>query len=1050
MNLLGKRSSIAFLLALVLIFVPLVPVIFRNSDNQEYVDEKDINQLVHSIMDKSGVPGVSIAIVKDNKTDYLSFGSANAELNKSINESTLFEIASLSKAFTALAVFHLEGQGKISLNDPVSKYIPWLNMRYNGMYRGEKHEGTVNVTLADLLYHTSGIPNETTGRIPEGSTDDMLEKTVRILQDKELDFYPGDKFQYASLNYDVLGYIIQEVSGVSFEKYVRESIMIPLGLNNSYAYTEELTGAMATGYKKVFMSTRTYNAPRYRGNTPAGYIVSNAEDMSRWMRIQLGMEKVPEEYQRIIEKSHVYNTSVAPEGGFYYSGGWNVSMKGLEINHVGGNPNYSSMIILKPNQSYGICVMTNMGTNAAIYLANNISNLLEGKTVEKYTAFFNGKIDAVFTLVCFGSVVVGGFYFVLSALMIVEFFKKKRVVMHTSESYAVYVGLSLLLICYFGYCLYRLPEFFFEGLPWSNVSVWASPSVILGCILAYAMFAVFILYMLLSYRLRKRNEKGYFSLIPLSLINGISNAMIIFTINEVFNRNMNSIQELMLYFLLALFIFVFTIKMMQSRLIDVSNETVYETRTGIIKRVLESSYQSIEKVGKERIYSGINNDCSSISELPAVLVNLSSGVLTLLFCLLYLFTKNIYGFYVSFGIIVINGIISLITSRIARKHWEKTRDIQDIYFRQIHDLIHGFKELILNKHRRLDFWRDNLNYTRLSTDLSKEASKKFLNFNLYNTIMYNMVFGIVVFILPLLISSFDANQVRENLFIVFYMVGPFNAIMTSLPQLTKLRVSMNRIKKLTQELDETSDNDLQSDSLAAASDEMSYGRLETIEISLHDIVYAYDRENNGDVENSFALGPISATFRSSEIVFITGGNGSGKSTLGKIITGLYKPQSGYISLNGSVIESRELNDLFSSVYSDFYLFKKLYGIDYMKMKDEFDQYLKTMRLDDHIKVINDMEFASISNLSTGQKKRLAYIISCIEHKPMMIFDEWAAEQDPNFRHFFYHELLPALKEQGRGIIVITHDDRYFDLSDKLIRMEFGEIVNDKSYPDNNR
>ena len=302
--------------------------------------------------------------------------------------------------------------------------------------------------------------------------------------------------------------------------------------------------------------------------------------------------------------------------------------------------------------------------------------------------------------------------------------------------------------------------------------------------------------------------------------------------------------------------------------------------------------------------------------------------------------------------------------------------------------------------------------------------------------MYNIVFGVVVFAFPIFILNLDVNQLRENLFIVFYMIGPFGAIAGVIPQLTQLNINIKRINKLIADLDEVSTGD------ETIEQEINISYPKYISIQFRDVVYKYitkSKEGEKD-ESEFTLGPISVEFKSGEIIFITGGNGSGKSTLGKLITGLYTPQEGKILINGKDAELREQNELFSSVYSDFNLFKKLYGIDYLKKKDLTMEYLDMMKIKDKVEINDEGEFKSV-DLSTGQRKRLAFIVSCLEDKPMVIFDEWAAEQDPESRYYFYNDLLPMLKKQGKGIIVITHDDRYFNLADKMMKLESGKLIN---------
>lgn len=178
-------------------------------------------------------------------------------------------------------------------------------------------------------------------------------------------------------------------------------------------------------------------------------------------------------------------------------------------------------------------------------------------------------------------------------------------------------------------------------------------------------------------------------------------------------------------------------------------------------------------------------------------------------------------------------------------------------------------------------------------------------------------------------------------------------------------------------------------------------------------------------------------FKSGEITFITGGNGSGKTTLAKLITGLYEPEEGQICINGKEVNYTDLNNCYSSVFSDYFLFNKLYGINHVEKSEDIERILKSLQINDKL-TINDGVFSTV-DLSSGQKKRLALLVSYLDDRPIFLFDEWAADQDPEFRKYFYHEILPGLKALGKCVIAITHDDHYFDTADKVIKLEMGKI-----------
>jgi len=1007
--------------------------------NDDVISEKraQIDNLVGEIMRESEVPGISIGIVLGEENVCLSYGYSNVEKKVVASSQTLYEIGSMSKSFTAMGILLLEDNKRLSLDDPVSKYIPWFRTHYKGIYDGTKYDGDVEISLRNLLNHTSGIPFETIGFIPEGKSNDSLESTIRNINGIDLCYYPGDRYQYATINYDILGYIIQVVSGVSYETFMTENIILPLGLEHTYFFHDDAKtkGDLAQGYKMEFFRPIPYNAPIYRGNTPAGYIISNVEDMMRWMRIQMGDISVSEQFERIIDRSHVGDTSVASYGEYYYSAGWRINIKGRDINHGGNNPNYSSMLIMDPENGVGICVLSNMNSNASSYIANAILNIIQEKEMGKYVEDSYKQLDTVFSITIITSSVLGLLYFILICKSTIEIYKKRRIKNRLNGVKVAGLFISVPFAVFLGYCIYYLPNVMLERLPWKAVNVWGSSSIMYGSIAAYISILIFLIYVILTFNFPLKHEKGYMTLIPLSLINGIGSALIIFTINESFNRNLEYSKELLVYFIFALLLFIYTIKVLQGRMIIITNELAYEKRIEIIDRIMHSSYQSIENIGRDRIFTSLNNDCTALAQIPSLIIGFASNLLTLIFCLWYIASKSLMTFFASLGIVILNGLICYVTSRLSAKYWEENRDIQDTYFNQIHDLVDGFKELVLNKLRRVAFWQEIKVYARKSTELNKTASIKFLNYGLYNTLMYNIVFGIVVFAFPILIPDIDVNQLRENLFIVFYLIGPFSAVVGVIPQVTQININIKRIDQLITAL-----NSDMIDNVENFNDSNELD-INDINIKFNDVTYAYHSSNkeNHTKDVDFVLGPINMEIRSNQITFITGGNGSGKSTLGKLITGLYPVQEGTVYVNGNVAKIKDLNELFSSVYSDYNLFKKLYGIDYDLKREEIDELLDVMKIREKVDINEKGEFKTIE-LSTGQRKRLAFIVCCLEDKPMLIFDEWAAEQDPEFREYFYEHLLPMLKNKGKGVVVISHDDRYFHIADQLIKLERGLLV----------
>lgn len=255
-------------------------------------------------------------------------------------------------------------------------------------------------------------------------------------------------------------------------------------------------------------------------------------------------------------------------------------------------------------------------------------------------------------------------------------------------------------------------------------------------------------------------------------------------------------------------------------------------------------------------------------------------------------------------------------------------------------------------------------------------------------------------------------------------------LVASLPTLSQSRVALENLNKLETQLDEALIDEIYSQQTVTLVSEFK-------EIKLDQATFSYQNKQG---KSLFSIGPINLFFKKGEMVFIVGGNGSGKSTLLKLLTGLYYPTAGSVDLNQQPIERSQYasyRSLFAIIFTDFHLFDKLYGLSMIDNK-QVKGLLRVMQLDKKTKYRKG-EFTQL-DLSTGQKKRLAFIAAILENKPIYIFDELAADQDPQFRKYFYEVILPDLKQQGKTIIAVTHDDKYFYVADRLLKMEEGQLV----------
>jgi putative ATP-binding cassette transporter len=208
------------------------------------------------------------------------------------------------------------------------------------------------------------------------------------------------------------------------------------------------------------------------------------------------------------------------------------------------------------------------------------------------------------------------------------------------------------------------------------------------------------------------------------------------------------------------------------------------------------------------------------------------------------------------------------------------------------------------------------------------------------------------------------------------------------------------------------------------------------------LCYRYEDDDG----HGFSFGPVDLDFRRGEMLFLVGGNGSGKSTLGMMLCGLTRPTAGHIELDGRPIDDTRLagyRALFSGVFFDFHLFTHMVDRRGEPAPDAATAaWLEQLDLQAKVQA-HGGELSTLA-LSQGQRKRLALAQSCIDDADIFLFDEWAADQDPGFRRYFYRELLPALKRSGKTVVAITHDERYFDCADRVLKLEQGRLVETSS------
>lgn len=440
-------------------------------------------------MKKGKIPGVCIVIVRPDEEDIIEcFGYADLKKKVPVTAATLFELASCSKGFTGLAALQLERKKLIALDDPVSKYFPGFYVKYND----EKYD----LTIKQLLYHTSGIPWETLALIPVGNRKDALEKTVKKIIGVELTGMPGKRLDYSSLNYDILGAVIEKVTGKTFEDYMQESIFKPLRLKSTFVGVKQDHPLMAAGYKTGLFFPGRYRSPLFRGNNPAAYIISNGQDIARWLKIQMGLVKTA--MTKLIKSAQkpAWNPSAIYRQRYSYAAGWIVQKeKGEEVLHTGLNPTFTSYIGFRPGKKIGAAVLANANSVYTLAIADYVMSLLTGERQRSLymLPFFFGKYMSLvsFCLGAFLMLLVNSLTAVVSRILA----ENRHCTPPTEEkAVLIFLGTSIFLAALIGLSLYPGAV---KKVNWRTLITWSSKSFFYTVILfLFSLGAGYVLFLL--------------------------------------------------------------------------------------------------------------------------------------------------------------------------------------------------------------------------------------------------------------------------------------------------------------------------------------------------------------------------------------------------------------------------------------------------------------------------------------------------------------------------------------------------------------------------
>ncbi|MFG6100118.1 cyclic peptide export ABC transporter [Leptothoe sp. ISB3NOV94-8A] len=510
-------------------------------------------------------------------------------------------------------------------------------------------------------------------------------------------------------------------------------------------------------------------------------------------------------------------------------------------------------------------------------------------------------------------------------------------------------------------------------------------------------------------------------------LSGGGSARLVALVNEVIAGRQATTASFFWGFLGLLVVVLVAGYLSQLLLIRLGQGALLHLRLMLARQLLDCPLRQLEDLGSHRLFASLTADVETIASAFTVVPFLCIDLAIVGGSLLYLGWLSVPLLLIMVAFLLLATVTYQLIARRARRFLVKARNEQDRLFKHLRGLIHGMKELKLHQQRRQVFLTDELQQTATTyRRFTVWGMGIFAGAASWGQLIFFAVISVFLFVIPQF-SALDMTLFSSYVLTVIYLNGPLENLMRRLPILSRASVALDKVESFGFMLNQFPE----LPSIESLSP--SWQHLE-----LKNVVHHYDR---GADTTPFTVGPINLAFKRPEVVFLIGGNGSGKSTLAKLITGLYPPSSGQIILDGNRITdaNREAyRQQFSAIFADFYLFDRLLALDNPQQIEQANAYLQALQLA-HKVHIQDGKLSDI-DLSQGQRKRLALLTTYLEDRPVYLFDEWAADQDPHFKTVFYTQILPELKRQQKLVLAITHDDKYFHLADRILKLESGQLA----------
>jgi putative ATP-binding cassette transporter len=527
---------------------------------------------------------------------------------------------------------------------------------------------------------------------------------------------------------------------------------------------------------------------------------------------------------------------------------------------------------------------------------------------------------------------------------------------------------------------------------------------------------------------RELRAGGWRRFLFLAIVSGGSSAAVLAIINGAASNthDADSLADALIALVIALVVYLYSQVSLMMNAASLAERTAYGMRDRLLGKLRAAELIEVEALDRSEIFACISTEIRAISDGASGLMIVAQSFVLAVVTLGYLAIMSLPAFVLAIVFIGIGATAHVARNQQIIVRHEQMFHMQAELSNSFGDFVDGFKEVKLNDARSQELAEkidaQSVALSNRQLDLQNLFSTSFAA----SQVTFFLLTAIMVFVVPA-VTEIEASTVSKITATTLFLIGPISAVVVGLPTLQRLNAAADAVLRLEQKLQQIGKR-----SAGGATILTDFARIE-----LDDAVFRYPTT---DDEAGFCVGPVRMTIERSKIVFITGGNGSGKSTLLKMITGLYLPTEGELCLDGAMVESSTVGSyrsLFSAIFAENHLFREFYGIPDAKLS-RASELVALVELQ-HKVAVNGRSFSTVT-LSSGQRKRLALVMALMEDRPIYVFDEWAADQDPYFRQKFYHEILPQLKAGGKTVIAVSHDERYYGVADVRYHLEEGRLA----------